>query len=222
MVYGQSFYRETGHSASKKRITVVGVGEWKIQPTEAQIQLGVREEQKTLNEAQAISTSTMTRIIQGLKEQGIPEEQIQTASYQVFPVYDYDEGTQVLRGYQVEHLLQITVKELEKTGEIVDTAVQNGANIVNSIQFTSSLPNAYKQQALSIAVFNAVEKAEAIARSMGVQLNQTPLRVSEQLQTDGIAPFSSTALMAKAEAVPIQPGEITINSRIIAEFSYYS
>ncbi|WP_080845192.1 SIMPL domain-containing protein [Cytobacillus gottheilii] len=221
MVYGQSFYRETGHFASKKRITVVGVGEWRIQPTEAQIQLGVREEQKTLNEAQALSTAKITNILNGLKELGIPEKQIQTASYQVFPVYDYHEGTQILRGYQVEHLLQITVKELEKTGEIVDAAVQNGANLVNSIQFTSSPPNAYKQQALSIAVFNAVEKAEAIARSMGVQLNQTPLRVSEQLQTDGITPFSSTGLMAKAEAVPIQAGELTIKSIVIAEFSYF-
>lgn len=226
MYYGQSIYRNNrnnrnnGSSTSKRRISVIGEGELQIQPTEAQIQIGVTIENKKLNEAQAESTSKITNIVKGLNELGIPDELIQTAVYQVFPVYDYNEGTQVLRGYQVEHLLRVTVRDLEKTGMIVDTAVQNGANTVSSIRFTISSPNVYQKQALSYAVNNAVEKAEVIARSMGVHLDRTPLRVTEQKVINGSAPVFSASLMSKAESVPIHPGELTIRSSVAAEFSF--
>lgn len=65
------------------------------------------------------------------------------------------DGKQIFRGYKITHLLQITTDHVAQTGNLVDTAVSNGANNVTSIQFTIAHPEFYENQALSLAIQNA-------------------------------------------------------------------
>lgn len=152
---------------------------------------------------------------------GISQSDIQTSSYRIDPQYNYENGQQIFRGYRVEHQLQVTVKDIRKTGQVIDTAVASGANSVSSIQFTVSNPDAFYNQALTLAIQNAQQKAITMARTLGVTLQPVPVvvqEISQQLPPRPI-PFQA-AMLAQSAETPIQPGENRITATVKVEYTY--
>jgi uncharacterized protein YggE len=133
--------------------------------------------------------------------------------------YDYTDGKQTLRGYRVTHLLQITTHQVNQTGLIIDTAVRHGANSVSNVQFMVARPEAYYNQALSLALKNGELKALTIAKTIGVTLHPYPVQVQEVPRTMELSPYQ-TKLYAQSAATPIQPGELKISAAVRAEYVY--
>ncbi|MEK3889348.1 SIMPL domain-containing protein [Bacillus sp. FSL K6-3431] len=216
----QSTYRSSENSKPNV-IRVTGEGIVSIQPNKADVTLGASTEDQSLSQAQESNAITISNIKKALNQIGITNEQIQTVNYSIFPQYDYNDGKQIFRNYKVEHMLHITVEHIENTGLVVDTAVSNGANTILGISFDTSDYNQYYQQALSLAIINAGQKAETIANTIRVILTKAPISVVENVQDqEGPIPFHTTAFAKSEAATPIQPGIIEIISSITAEFVY--
>nr|WP_263325770.1 SIMPL domain-containing protein [Neobacillus sp. Marseille-Q6967] len=201
-------------------IKVTGEGVISIQPDTAKIHLGVITENIELNTAQQQNSSTATKVIQSLLSLGIDKKQIQTFEYRIEPIYDFEQGKQIFRGYKITHILQVNIEDISLTGKVVDTAVQNGANYVSNIQFTSKFIDTYYNQALALALNNANEKAKTIANTLRVSLLMTPIQIKEEgslIQPFEIHQVSSAKGFA---TTPIQPGQLTIKANISAEFLY--
>ncbi|MBS4191241.1 SIMPL domain-containing protein [Bacillus sp. FJAT-49705] len=224
MYYQQPSNRNTQTIGSKRNIIrVTGEGKVYAKPDKAEITLGASTEDKQLEVAQKNNAMIISKIKKGLNQLGIQDEQIKTVNYSIFPQYDYVEGKQIFRGYKVEHLLQISINDIENAGLVVDTAVKNGANVVSRIRFSVGDSIQYEQQALSIAVINAYQKADTIARTLGVQLNKVPILVAEIGRQRGEPiPFQMTALVKSEAATPIQPGTLEMRSQVSAEFEFHS
>jgi uncharacterized protein len=210
------------HFYCKKPYTIEVAGEGTVSaaPDKAIIILGVITENISLTVAQKENADTVSNIISSLLNLSIPKENIQTTNYRIDIEYNYEDGKQTLRGYKVTHLLQITIDKVDQTGFIVDTAVNNGANSVSNIQFIVAHPEAYYNQALSLAVKNGEQKAITIAKTIGVTLNQFPGQVQEVSRTQEPSPYQ-TQLYAKSAVTPIQPGELKISASIRAEYFYF-
>lgn len=73
----------------------------------------------------------------------------------------------------------MNIDDLSTVGNVVDTAVQNGANYIANVQFTAKSKESYYNQALSMALKNAGEKAKTIANTINVSLFVTPVLVTE-------------------------------------------
>ena len=228
MYYYQPFVRnsvQTGsHSRSKPNILrVSGEGKLAVQPDQANIKLGVLTEDQELQKAQEQNAGAISSIKKALNDIGITEKQIQTSNFNIFPQYDFVDGKQIFRGYRVEHILGITVDEIENTGLVVDTAVDNGANIVRGIHFEAENQSELYQQALIQAVMDACKKAETIASALRVHLISTPVSIAERtLGIEQPVSYQSSTFVKSAVSTPIQPGTIDIESQITAEFTYYS
>ncbi len=207
------------HNRANQVMTVVGNGSVSVQPDIANVELGVMTENVSLLEAQQANAEAMNQVIEALLRLGIPRENIQTTSYTVNPRYDFVDGEQIFRGYQVTNLISVSITAIDQIGSILDAAVESGANQVNSIQFTVQNSDAYKQQALQEALANAQGKANALATSMQVNLNPIPFRIKELSETMPI-PFSKMALSAEAAATPIEPGELEIRANLEVKFQY--
>lgn len=209
---------------SNKRMNVIrvfGEGRVSVQPNMSKVTLGASTEAMDVTQAQNNNSKIIARIKEALKKLGVPEQQIQTVDYSIFPQYDYKDGEQIFRGYKVQHLLLVTIEHLENTGIVIDTAVNNGANIVSGIQFTTKDADQFVQQALSLAVVNSFQKAEAIAGTLGVKLIKTPIQIIENTHQQGTPiPFQTTAFTKNEAATPIQPGTIEFKSYITAEYIY--
>lgn len=201
-------------------IKVRGDGELAIQPDTASVNIGVITENKELINAQQKNSAEMNKVIQALSSLGIPNNLLQTFDYRIDSDYDYEQGKQIFRGYKISHILQVKIEDLSKIGNIVDTAVQNGGNYVSNVQFTSKHKDYYYQKALSLAVYNAIEKAKTIASSIRVTLDPTPILVEEGGST--IQPILQPQMtyVKGVTSTQFEPGQLQIKASISADFQY--
>ncbi|MEI4769743.1 SIMPL domain-containing protein [Psychrobacillus sp. FJAT-51614] len=200
-------------------ITVRGDGEISVQPNYVQIQIEVSTEGKDVRGAQQENADIMNRVIQSLLQLNIPREDIQTAAFNVLPQYDYVEGRQIFRGYEVTNALTVKVRDTSKIGSVIDTAIQNGANRISGIQFKIENADPYYQQALRLALKNAQTKAKTIAETMKLALHPQPIEVVEERETVPIL-YKSVAMANQTFSTPIEQGQITINATVRVKYQY--
>lgn len=155
-------------------ISVSGNGEILTAPDIGLVTVGVQTENPDVKTAQQENARIMDRIISALIAAGIPREDIQTVSYSIYPVYDDNTRPfgQKIKYYQVISMVQVTVRDVARTGEIIDIAVDNGANQVSSVAFSLSpeKEKALRAQALTLAVANARSDADVTAAATGVAI----------------------------------------------------
>jgi len=209
----------------KRSMTVYGISRLAVEPTIAIIQLGVVQEDIELTKAQQKNADLIQQITKFLIKQGIPNKDIQTTDYSIYPQYDYIDNSQKFRGYQVNHLLSITTENIQQTGTIIDTAVKNGANKVQNIQFSIQNKDLYYTNALKMALNNALSKAMAMAEELKIHLDPIPVKISEQLREyPNPAAYKSvaeTGIIAGA-STSIEPGQLYIQAKVEALFYYYT
>lgn len=215
--------RQQQDNDKKRVMTVTGIGTVSAQPDVAKINLGVETQDLELTKAQQENAQTLNQVIDSLVQMGIPRDNIQTVDYYIYPQYDYVDGKQEFRGYQVTHTIQVTIKDLSQTGKVIDTAVQNGANRASNIEFTIDNPQQFYNQALNRALENAVSKAQTIANQMNLNLDPTPTQIVEEL-LQGAAPPQTLVKSASTNSATtqVEPGQLDITARVETKFQYTS
>ncbi|KXH87080.1 SIMPL domain-containing protein [Sporosarcina sp. HYO08] len=202
----------------QRTMTVSGTGKISKTPNVVHIQFEVRTENPSLQTAQQQNAQTMQQLIGALQSAGIAKEDMQTTAFTVQPQYDYVEGQQRFRGYEVVNQITVKTESVESIGEIIDIAIQNGANRVTQLQFGLQDEQTAYEEALSLALKNAYSKAQTIAETMQLQLNPTPIKISEESQGGR----SARLLFAAKEtaATPIEQGQIEIIAVVTVQFQY--
>lgn len=224
---GYNYYSHTHQpyriNNSTFTMTIEGKGQITVKPDQAKLTIGVVTENPQVQIAQQENAMISKRVIEALKQIGIEENAIKTSIYSVQPRYDYVDGRSILKGYEVEHQLEVTVKDLSKVGTVYDVAIKNGANRSGGVQFSVTNPDAYYREALKRAVHNAREKAEGLAQTIGATLTTIPIKIVELVpQQERVFPAFSTHVAAATtqEAPPIQTGEFTIIARVKVVYAY--
>lgn len=207
--------------ASDYKMNISGKGSIMVQPDVAIVSLGVITENKELKVAQEENAAKSTQVFNALISSGVMEKDIKTESYTINPEYDYIEGKQVFRGYRVTHTFKVTIKDLNKVGGIIDSAVASGANMVNNISFTLSNPSIYYRQALNLAIDDAIKKAKSIEDKLSIIVNGIPISITEE--GEHYIPIAAKALYSAPTATtPIKEGQIEITASVKAVFSYWT
>lgn len=211
----QQFYRQ----GEWRRLTVKGKGFVFAEPDILTIQLGVRTQSESLTQAEQENATIMNQVIEALISLGIPRENIQTASFTISPMYDYVEGEQVFKGYQVVNSVTVELETVSQAGLVIDTAVNNGVNQVSSLQFSVSDPDAYYKEALSEALRDAQAKANVMAADLQLNLDPTPVKIIEQTAELPQPRFQTFAVAAES-TTPIEPGRLRIQATVETIFQY--
>jgi uncharacterized protein YggE len=203
------------------RIVVSGEGESTLRPDLALLSLGVMREAASAREALDANNAAMAAVIAAMKAAGVEERDLQTSSLQIAPRYDYTnkpDGTQEAKlvAYQVSNTLSVRVRDIAKTGEILDKAVTLGVNQGGGISFTNAKPGAALTEARKRAVANAMDKARTLAEAAGVSLGRV-LEISDQAVSAMPMPISAKAF-DRAEAVPVEAGENAYNVQVTVTF----
>lgn len=207
------------HIDKEHTLLVNGEGIVQASPDQATITLGVRTENIDPATAQQENALIVANVLKAMTSLGIPDDQIKTTDYRIEPQYDYQDGKEVFRNYKVTHMIEILTSQINQVGAIVDTAVKNGANSVSHIRFSLANPELVYNQALSISLRNAYQKALAITQTIRTTLVPTPLKVVE-LSGEPLPVLYQANVFSKAAATPIQPGELTISARVQVEYEY--
>lgn len=214
-MYSYPYYRTTNTNGT---ITVSGEHTLYVDPDQAVVSIGIVTNDQNLETAQSQNQQLSSKVVQSLLNNGVAKEDIQTSNYQVFPQYNYEDGKQTFKGYEVRQVFRVTIKTIEHVGEIIDDAIKSGANRVENIQFVQSEPIESYRQALALAYQEAYQKALTLSSQSNQQLNPKPKSITEQSRPVA-APYMNTAyLKAADESTAVQPGQIAVTAIITVEF----
>lgn len=196
-------------------LTVTGEGSASVAPDMASVSGGVVSEGKTAAEALAANNRDMAAVLDALKKAGIKAEDLQTSGLSVQPRYVYPEqGSSQpprIEGYEVRNQVTARVRDLAKLGGLLDTVVSTGTNQVDGVTFDVADPAATLDKARAAAVADAKHRAEALAQAAGVKLGRIA-GIGEGTADPGPRPVMAYA--AKADAVPIEPGQNAFKVRV--------
>lgn len=120
-------------------------------------------------QATADAAAVAEKVIHSLTELGILPEDISTATYYVYPDYDYSGEQTVLRGYEVNHGLNITCYDMTMLDTLVNTLTDCGIDRIADVSFGVKDQAPLYKEALSLAVSNAAVKADILAEAAGLK-----------------------------------------------------
>lgn len=211
----------TGIAAAEEApatLTVGGVGVARIAPDTAEITVGVITEAKDAAKAHADNAAATARVHNAVKALGVADRDIQTVHYDFSQRYDTREsGRSEVIGYTAQNSVVITVRSLNNVGKVIDAALANGANRIDSLNFTASDTSLAKNAALADAVRSAQGKAQAMANALGVRLVRIA-NVYADTQAGSPRDSNFMPLMMAKEAydasTPISAGELSVEASV--------
>jgi len=210
-----------GQNAEIATITVSGSGQVFVVPDIGHIEIGVRSQGATVIEAIAINNEQAKAIQTALMEQGVEEKDIQTSYFNVYQQSDYDyQGSPVSTYYSVENTVYVTVRQLDKLGEILDAAARGGANNIYGVNFDVQDKSEAQSTARNLAVQAAQAQAQEVAQAAGFELGD--LISISSLPATSSAPFYGYGIGGgggMAESVPISSGQVPINAQVEMTFA---
>jgi uncharacterized protein YggE len=225
VVKAQDATPEESMLAGVATVSVSGHGRVNLPPDTASVSIGIDVIQPTLAEAQEQATTQAAAVIEALKAAGIAEEDIQTAYFSVTILRDYDAAVAVgatpesenadptqITGFEIVNQLQVTVRDTDMLGELLDEAVNAGANSINGVTFSVDDQTAAASEARRLAVEDARTKAEELAAATGLTLGPV-VSITEGTVSPMPPPIYAAREgdMAMAEAaVPVESGSATV------------
>jgi len=202
-------------------ITVTGTGETQSSPDIAYVTVGVLTDAKRAQDAAQENAALTEKVMQALRQQDIPDNDLQTSNYSVQPYYGEAKGrpSPPIVGYQVSNQVRATVRRLNTVGRVIDAALAAGANNVLSVFFGLEKRSKAEQEASARAVENARARAEAMARAARVRIAGV-VRIEEPPAFRPVPMMAGARFMAaEAAQTPISPGELTISATVTVTFS---
>ena len=120
-------------------------------------------------------------------------------------------------GYLVSNMVRVTVRDVEKAGDVLDAVVQAGANQVFGVSFTVSDESAWQSKARARAMADARSRAQELAGLAEVELGAV-LSVSEVIGSLPV-PVPVMAVERDGGSVGIAPGELELGTQIQVTFA---
>ena len=116
--------------------------------------------------------------------------------------------------YRVTNMVQVTIRDLNQVGTILDRTTQAGANSIFGVSF--GLDDAallkVETEARGKAIADAQARADDLAKLSSVQRGEVQ-SISEVIGANPI-PLGGASATAYASAVPIQPGDLEVHMQV--------
>ena len=158
--------------SDKSLITVTGDAEVRVIPDEVILTLGIETWNKDLSEAKKENDKIVENLTDFAKKQKIEEKHIQTDHISIEPRYDQQWEHKRFIGYFVRKTIAITLRDTSKFEELLSGVLESGANYVHGIQFQTTELRKYRDEARSLAIKAASEKAVALAAELGQKVGR--------------------------------------------------
>jgi hypothetical protein len=211
---------------NERTISTSGSAEIMVKPDRAVVTVSVVTENANVQAAQSENARTMDSVSRAIENLGIEKKDLKTVGYSIYPVYEDSKVPfgQKVKYYRVTNSLEITIRDISMTGEVIDTAVKSGANQAGSIEFLVSeeLEQSLRQELLAKAVKKAYSDASTVAGAAGVTITGV-----KQISVTGSYPprlYKSMAALASGDnayeqaPTPIEAGEVKVTAEVSAVY----
>ncbi len=207
-----------------RSISVEGIGKAYVKPDVAAIMVGVNSDGATATKVVEDNNVKINAIIDAVKGAGVPAEDIQTISYDLYPKYDYtDVKGSFVNGYTLNQQLKIKIRDFDKISSVIKVSTEKGSNLIGSLSFEVDDPDTALAAARTDAIKKAKEKAKLMQEQTGLRFSKV-LGYYEYSDNPYPQPYYADGKggggMATAEvtAPSIQPGQQEITLRVNLEY----
>ncbi len=208
-------------SPGSNTITVAGFGTANGAPDMASIDVGVETFSPNVAEAFAEANTVAEAVVSALVELGVAEEDIRTSNLNVYFSSRFDETNgRDERGYFVNNTVHIIVRDVEQIEDVIDTALNSGANTLYGLNFSISDTTALQSEARESAMSDARARAEQYASLIGVTLGDI-VQVVEGAPAGGIPYAFEMADMGRGGGGSfVTPGQSEVSIGVTVVFSF--
>lgn len=201
-----------------RTIEVIGEGEVGVVPNEVVLNLGIETTDPSLEKAKAENDKRVQQVLRTLRESGIEERLIRTANINIEPQYDYRESGRVFLGFLVRRTITATVKDITRLDDITSKIVTAGITSIFNYEYRSSEEKKYMNDARTKAITSAKEKAQGIARDLGLTVVKA-YSVIEENENGPFNPVVNRRAVLSSSAQPMDEssfslGEIILHSTV--------
>ena len=201
------------------QLTVMGTAKKTIKNDIAEISVSIDSRAKSATDAQnglAQKSQAVLEAVQSLRGVKVTDQQIL-----VNPQYDYVEGRSVFKEFLAQTTFHFET-EADKAGQVVDKAIQAGANRLDGLNFRPTDENRKKAEleALNEASGDAMQRADAVLQSLGLRkMKVLHINVMSSGPSYPRPMMMRSAMMdsgaeGKMAAMPTDSGETDVNSNI--------
>lgn len=198
--------------------TVVASGQAVVKraPDRAFVSVATETRASRPEQAQRDNARAMDKVRDELRDLRIPDEAIQTTSFNLREDVDWVNGKRVPRGYVVSNTIEVRVDALDLLGRVMDEVVKAGATSVSGIRFDLKNREAAEREALRRAVEDARGRAEAAAAGAGVRIVRIQRIEENAVDVPRPVPMMrmEAAVRADAPTTPVAAGEIEFHATV--------
>lgn len=177
-----------------------------VKPDQAQLIVSVSTDAATASDASQKNATIANQVLAALNQMVDGNGTVQTIGYAINARYSNGANPSVV-GYTAVNTIQITTGDLSHLGNLIDTAVNNGATNIGALSFGLQDPEPQKQQALTAATKQALAHAAAIAAGTGRSVGP----VVSAVEGGSATPVVLTGVVS---ATPIQTGYATVSASV--------
>jgi uncharacterized protein YggE len=217
-----------------RKLSTSGVATIRVKPDSARVFFGVQTMAPTIKQAREESSQKVTKVLSALSALQIPDLKMKTSDVTVELLQSTrsDNKLPEILGYRLTNSFTVLIKgndpqKLGTTaGTILDTALENGANLVQQIVIFRQDSTEAKRQALAKAVEDALANAEAIVSSKALRT-----KIADTISIDGHPEYSGGRYQYtnRAQAMdnfggegetPVLAGDVEITCRVAVTCTY--
>ena len=205
-----------------RTVQVSASGATEAQPDKALVRVSVEATADDPTTARNRLAENVSGMKDGLADTGIGEDRIRTTDFDLRKDREPHppEGEEAPETtYRARHQFVIEVDSVDRVGDVVDTAIDNGATNVDDVRFTLSeeTRRELRTKALETAMSNARQQADTIASSAGL----TIAGVSSASTTDVHVPTRSVTMEAAADGggTSLSSGPVTVTATVSVTYN---
>jgi uncharacterized protein YggE len=215
--------RTSATPAPDSTIRVVGSGSADAEPDQAVVRVAVEATGPDAATARQRLAENTTRMRTALEDIDVDEDRITTRRYDIYQDRrrPREEGAEPRIQYRATHDFEITVTDPDRVGEVIDTAVRNGATEIDDVSFTLSTDRrrTLERRARSAAMADARGKARALAADAnlsvtGVRVIRTASRGVPRTADTGGGAATETPVATAAPPSDIESGPVTVTTTV--------
>lgn len=200
-----------------KSVTVSASGEMEATADQAVVRVAVTATGNDSNAVREELASDAEAMRSALESYGIPDDHIRTMHYDISQERERTpEGVEAGQ-FRGTHAFEITVNDTEAAGEVIDTAVENGADRVMGVSFTLSDEKRAElhNEALEAAMENAESRAGAIASAGDIAITGVHTVVSDDTNyRPYTVEYASAGDAAATASTSVESGPVTVTAHV--------
>lgn len=203
-------------AAPDRTLTVSGSGTARVTPDVASVTLGIQTRHDDVAQAVADNNIVAARIMEAARGVGVGDADMRTVYFSVYAQPKYDEfgSPSGEVSYMVDNSLEVRLRDVSKLSDLLQAAVNAGANSIYGVNFMVADTRAAEDEARGEALGDARERADELAAAAGLTLGGIQSVSTGAFASPPQPYYPGYGMGGGGEGVPTQPGTMEVSVQV--------